>query len=115
MANMAAFAVFLALEIMIKRLLIFLVRGYQLLISPIFPPSCRYWPTCSTYMLQALQKHGAFKGLLMGSARIIRCNPWVKGGVDPVPNFFTLKRHPHPELFEDAVIAAKYHHDKIKK
>ncbi|MFC6260399.1 membrane protein insertion efficiency factor YidD [Levilactobacillus fujinensis] len=76
-----------------RRLLSFLVRGYQRFISPLFPPTCRYYPTCSTYMLQALEKHGAFKGSLMGIARILRCQPFVRGGVDPVPDHFTLKRN----------------------
>ena len=58
-----------------KQVLTWLVRGYQRFISPLLPPSCRYYPTCSTYMIQALQKHGAIKGSLMGIARILRCNP----------------------------------------
>ena len=80
-----------------KQILTWLVRGYQRFISPLFPPSCRYYPTCSTYMIQALQRHGAVKGLLMGIARILRCNPFVKCGLDPVPAYFTLRRNPHPE------------------
>ncbi|EJE98743.1 membrane protein insertion efficiency factor YidD [Liquorilactobacillus mali] len=76
-----------------KRLLILLVRGYQKGISPFFPPSCRYYPTCSTYMIQALEKHGVIKGLLMGTARILRCHPLVKGGYDPVPTRFNLRRN----------------------
>ncbi|HFI0451657.1 TPA: membrane protein insertion efficiency factor YidD [Streptococcus suis] len=74
------------------RLLIGLVRFYQKFISPLFPPSCRYRPTCSTYMIEALQKHG-LKGLLMGLARIGRCHPFVEGGEDPVPGRFSLKRN----------------------
>ena len=76
-----------------RRLLMSLVRGYQHFISPLFPPTCRYYPTCSTYMLQALTKHGAFKGSLMGIARILRCHPFVRGGVDPVPDHFSLRRN----------------------
>lgn len=88
-----------------KKVIISLVRFYQQFISPAFPPSCRYYPTCSSYTLQAVERHGAFKGSLMGFARIFRCNPFVKGGRDPVPDHFTLKRqyqsekttceHPH--------------------
>lgn len=74
------------------RLLIGLVRFYQKYISPLFPPSCRYQPTCSSYMIEALQKHG-LKGFLMGLARIGRCHPFVDGGLDPVPDRFSLKRH----------------------
>ncbi len=73
-------------------LLIGLVRLYQKFISPLFPPSCRYRPTCSTYMIEALQKHG-LKGFLMGLSRIGRCHPFVEGGEDPVPDSFSLKRN----------------------
>lgn len=76
-----------------KHLLMILVRGYQRFISPLFPPSCRYSPTCSAYTLTALQKHGAVKGTLMGIARILRCNPFVRGGYDPVPDHFSLHRN----------------------
>lgn len=74
------------------KLLIGLVRFYQKCISPLFPPSCRYQPTCSSYMIEALQKHG-LKGFLMGLARIGRCHPFVDGGLDPVPDRFSLKRN----------------------
>ena len=70
---------------MIKKSLIALVRGYQKFISPLTPPSCRYEPTCSSYMIVAIEKHG-IKGVLMGIARILRCNPFVEGGKDPVPD-----------------------------
>lgn len=76
---------------MIKNFLIWLVRAYQKFISPLFPGTCRYRPTCSTYMMIALEKHG-LKGLVMGIARILRCHPFVEGGEDPVPDYFTLKR-----------------------
>lgn len=75
-----------------KFLLIKVVRAYQKYLSPLFPPSCRYSPTCSSYMVQALEKHGAIKGSVMGIARILRCNPFVKGGFDAVPDHFTLRR-----------------------
>ncbi|HFH9837500.1 TPA: membrane protein insertion efficiency factor YidD [Streptococcus suis] len=75
-----------------KRLLIGLVRLYQKLISPLFPPSCRYHPTCSNYMIEAINKHG-LKGVLMGLARIGRCHPFVEGGEDPVPEIFSLKKN----------------------
>ncbi len=74
------------------KLIIGLVRLYQRFISPLFPPSCRYRPTCSTYMIVALQKHGS-KGFLMGLARIGRCHPFVEGGEDPVPDHFSLRRN----------------------
>lgn len=84
-----------------KKLFIGLVRVYQKLISPLFPPSCRYYPTCSTYTADALKKHGTLRGVLMGAARIFRCNPFSKGGVDKVPDFFTLKRNPADRLAKD--------------
>ncbi|MCI7676732.1 MAG: membrane protein insertion efficiency factor YidD [Streptococcus orisratti] len=75
-----------------KKLLIAPVRFYQKFISPAFPPSCRYKPTCSAYMIEAIEKHGA-KGILMGIARILRCHPLVEGGEDPVPDHFSLHRN----------------------
>ncbi|WKF66199.1 membrane protein insertion efficiency factor YidD [Streptococcus equi] len=77
---------------MIKALLIAPVRAYQKYISPLFPPSCRYQPTCSAYMITAIEKHGA-KGVLMGLARLLRCHPFDAGGEDPVLDTFSLKRH----------------------
>ncbi|BAX68227.1 membrane protein insertion efficiency factor YidD [Latilactobacillus sakei] len=76
-----------------QKILIALVRFYQTGISPFLPPSCRYYPTCSSYMIQAIQKHGAIKGLIMGIGRILRCHPFVKGGYDPVPEHFTVFRN----------------------
>lgn len=80
-----------------KKLLIKGVHGYQRRISPLFPPTCRYYPTCSNYMVGAIEKHGALKGSLMGTARILRCQPFVKGGYDPVPEKFTLLRNPNAD------------------
>ncbi|MBQ7659168.1 MAG: membrane protein insertion efficiency factor YidD [Alphaproteobacteria bacterium] len=68
-----------------KTLLIFLVRGYQKLISPFMPDCCRYKPSCSEYMVEALKKHGALKGLFLGTKRILRCHPFGGSGYDPVP------------------------------
>jgi len=68
-----------------KRVLIAIVRGYKKFISPLIPPSCRFTPTCSEYAMEALQKHGAWKGSLLAIWRILRCNPFGKGGYDPVP------------------------------
>ncbi len=78
---------------MSKRLLKHMVRGYQKHISPLTPPSCRYYPSCSNYTLEALEKHGALKGTVMGGARILRCHPFAEGGVDKVPDHFTVKRN----------------------
>lgn len=60
------------------------IKMYRRFVSPMLPPSCRYWPSCSEYALQAIQKHGILKGGLLGAWRVIRCNPWSKGGIDPV-------------------------------
>ena len=61
------------------------VRFYQVCISPLKPPTCRFTPTCSEYALQALRKHGPFKGLFLAIRRILRCHPWGGSGYDPVP------------------------------
>ncbi|MBK9505346.1 MAG: membrane protein insertion efficiency factor YidD [Bacteroidetes bacterium] len=66
-------------------LLILPVKIYQLVLSPILPNSCRYTPTCSNYMVAAIQKHGPIKGLWLGIKRISRCHPWGGHGHDPVP------------------------------
>ncbi|MBU5364933.1 membrane protein insertion efficiency factor YidD [Enterococcus devriesei] len=73
--------------------LIMIVRGYQRFISPLFQPSCRYYPTCSSYMIKAIQVHGAIKGSTMGIFRILRCNPFARGGIDYVPVHFSLKKN----------------------
>ncbi|MBS3936204.1 MAG: membrane protein insertion efficiency factor YidD [Sulfuritalea sp.] len=65
--------------------MIWLVRAYQLFISPLIPPSCRFYPTCSHYAIEALQKHGALRGAWLALRRIARCHPWHPGGHDPVP------------------------------
>lgn len=62
-----------------------LIRGYQLFISPVLPPSCRFTPSCSAYAMQAVAKHGAVAGSWLAVRRICRCHPWNDGGYDPVP------------------------------
>lgn len=64
---------------------IMLIKLYKTFISPIFPPSCRFYPSCSEYSIQAFSKHGFLKGLWLSTKRIIRCNPFNPGGVDEVP------------------------------
>ncbi|MDW8334429.1 MAG: membrane protein insertion efficiency factor YidD [Bacteroidia bacterium] len=68
-----------------RRLLILLIRLYQAGISPYFPPSCRYVPTCSQYAIEALSKYGALRGIRLTIARLARCHPWGGSGYDPVP------------------------------
>ena len=68
-----------------KRALLALIRFYHRQISPLFPPCCRFTPTCSQYALEAIQVHGAAKGVFLALKRILRCNPLFPGGYDPVP------------------------------
>ena len=70
---------------MMQSLLIGLVRGYRLLLSPWLGSACRFEPTCSQYSLQALQQHGAAAGSYLTLRRLVRCHPWCDGGHDPVP------------------------------
>jgi putative membrane protein insertion efficiency factor len=68
-----------------KRVLVLFVRAYQVWIGPLLPPSCRYYPSCSAYALEALERHGALKGSWLAVRRILRCHPFRPGGYDPVP------------------------------
>ena len=70
----------------LSRLLVLPIRFYQLCISPLLGPSCRFTPTCSEYARQAILKHGPVKGLYLAIWRILRCNPWGGSGYDPVPD-----------------------------
>ena len=68
-----------------KKAFMAVIRFYQKGISPLYPPRCRYIPTCSQYALEAVEKYGAVKGTFLATKRILRCNPFHKGGYDPVP------------------------------
>jgi len=68
-----------------RHLLAGLVRGYQLVISPALPPSCRFTPSCSQYALEAITRHGAVRGTWLTVRRLVRCHPFHPGGFDPVP------------------------------
>ena len=68
-----------------RRVMIGTIKLYQLLISPLFPPVCRFQPTCSDYAVEALKLHGVGRGLAMAARRLLRCHPWHSGGFDPVP------------------------------
>ncbi len=69
-----------------KNLLLKAIRFYRRKISPLFPPMCRYYPTCSTYVYEAIERYGALRGVLLGIRRLLRCNILFPGGVDPVPD-----------------------------
>ena len=78
---------------MIKNAAIGLIRIYQKYLSPLTPPSCRYRPTCSNYAIEAISRFGLLNGGLMALARILRCHPFARGGLDLVPDNFSLKRN----------------------
>lgn len=69
----------------LRRALIGLITAYQRFISPMTPPTCRFYPSCAAYGRQSLRVHGVVKGLTLTTWRVLRCHPWSKGGVDPVP------------------------------
>jgi len=68
-----------------KKILMFLIKIYQRTISPLTPPSCRFYPTCSHYGIEAIDKHGSLKGSWLAARRISKCQPFHAGGFDPVP------------------------------
>ena len=71
---------------MLTSALVGLIKTYQFAVSPFSPACCKYYPTCSSYAIEAIQMHGPWRGLLMATWRLLRCNPWSEGGADPVPN-----------------------------
>ncbi|WP_262177586.1 membrane protein insertion efficiency factor YidD [Saccharococcus sp. Marseille-Q5394] len=75
-----------------KSILIYIIKTYQKIISPLTPPSCRFYPTCSHYGVEALQKHGALKGTWLTIRRISKCHPFHEGGFDPVPDKNDIKK-----------------------
>ncbi len=70
---------------MVSKILIFFIKVYRLLVSPILGQNCRFWPTCSEYSIQALQEYGVLKGTKFILKRIVRCNPWGGSGIDVLP------------------------------
>ena len=66
------------------RVILFGIRIYRRVLSPLLPPACRFTPTCSEYMFDAVSRYGAIKGVVLGLKRLLRCNPFCKGGYDPV-------------------------------
>ena len=69
----------------LRELVVAPIRFYQKFLSPLKPPMCRFEPTCSTYAIEAIRVHGVLRGVLLGTWRILRCQPFSKGGLDPVP------------------------------
>lgn len=75
-----------------KTILMGIIKIYQKVISPLTPPSCRFYPTCSHYGIEAIDKHGALKGSWLAVRRISKCHPFHEGGFDPVPEKETVKK-----------------------
>ena len=75
-----------------KKILKFFIKLYRKFISPILPQSCRFTPSCSEYAIEAIERFGAIRGTILATYRILRCNPFCRGGYDPVPDKFTFKR-----------------------
>lgn len=68
-----------------KRVILLLLGFYRRFISPLFGPKCKFYPSCSLYMIEAVERYGVIKGVWMGAKRLVRCNPFSRGGYDPVP------------------------------
>ncbi len=79
---------------LLKEVFIFPIRGYQKLISPLLGPTCRFQPTCSSYMIEAIREWGILKGFYLGFRRILKCHPWGPHGHDPVPR----KKHHNQDV-----------------
>jgi len=99
----------------VKRLLLALIDFYRREISPRVPPTCRFTPTCSAYAKEAIERHGASRGCLLAVWRVLRCNPFCKGGYDPVPPVRKLgdgqEPEGHAEAGEDADRAGSSNND----
>jgi putative membrane protein insertion efficiency factor len=78
-----------------KVLLVLPIRLYQTAISPLMAPHCRYYPTCSAYALEAINRFGALRGSYLAVSRLMRCHPFAAGGLDPVPNKFSIRNKAH--------------------
>ncbi|MBM6549642.1 membrane protein insertion efficiency factor YidD [Marinomonas ostreistagni] len=78
-----------------KKLFILLVRAYQYILSPLLGNNCRYYPTCSAYMIEAIERFGVCKGVWLGLKRLSRCHPFHEGGIDPVPDKHTCQCDDH--------------------
>lgn len=74
-----------------KRIVLLLIGGYQTLLSPVLPPACRYWPSCSRYAAEAIERYGVWAGGWLALKRLARCHPFHPGGIDPVPDVATRR------------------------
>jgi uncharacterized protein len=79
----------------VKTVLVLLLKGYRTFISPLYGQVCRYYPSCSAYALEAVQRHGALRGSWLALRRLVRCHPWTPGGYDPVPPVRSHSHGPH--------------------
>jgi putative membrane protein insertion efficiency factor len=84
------------LHAVLVRPLIWLIRAYQLVLSPMRPPTCRFYPSCSAYAVTALERFGILRGSWLAMRRLLRCHPWNPGGVDHVPQKGTERTFGHP-------------------
>lgn len=80
-----------------RRLVTAAIRGYQLALSPLIGPACRYYPSCSQYALEAVARFGVLRGAYLAAARLARCHPWHEGGYDPVPPLTCPTHHVHDQ------------------
>lgn len=81
------------MKALLVSLFVGILRGYQLLISPMLGPRCRFYPSCSNYAIEALRVHGAARGSWLAARRVGRCHPWHAGGLDPVPPYGAKESH----------------------
>lgn len=98
-----------------KYIVIGLIRLYQRFISPLTPPKCKYYPTCSSYALTAVKRFGAVRGSALAVWRILRCNPWSMGGIDYVPEKFTFRVRKKYDHFEDLTVPHDDTSERIKE
>ena len=92
-----------------SKILLFFLRGYQLLFSSLMGRSCRYYPTCSSYTIQAVRRFGALRGALAGFCRILRCHPFHPGGYDPVPATWSLQAAMGRSSLDTGALAGRPH------